>query len=176
MFSVLHRGVMLSKLWLGGEDVAPTVSLHCFLLCSSEVTSPSENTDEEEELDLFYDPVLNCYFDPKTQKYYELRLDTTWEDQSSACLQTGQNTRSIPNGGLIHTGRDASKWDLLSSMGVFTLHTSNIKRKTSQFAWSRVARPVWIRPDADIQTGEHLPISKAQFTQEAEHLATRPPK
>ncbi len=57
--------------------MAPTVSLHCFLLCSSEVTSPSENTDEEEELDLFYDPVLNCYFDPKTQKYYELRLDTT---------------------------------------------------------------------------------------------------
>ena len=26
----------------------------------------------EEELDLLYDPVLNCYFDPKTCKYYEL--------------------------------------------------------------------------------------------------------
>ena len=29
-------------------------------------------TDEEDELDLLYDPVLNCYFDPKTCKYYEL--------------------------------------------------------------------------------------------------------
>ncbi|XP_074646919.1 protein CFAP20DC-like isoform X2 [Tubulanus polymorphus] len=29
-------------------------------------------TDEEEELDLLYDPCLNCYFDPKSCKYYEL--------------------------------------------------------------------------------------------------------
>ena len=27
---------------------------------------------DEEELDLLYDPCLNCYFDPKTHKYYEL--------------------------------------------------------------------------------------------------------
>ncbi|XP_013404893.1 uncharacterized protein C3orf67 homolog [Lingula anatina] len=27
---------------------------------------------EEDELDLLYDPCLNCYFDPKTCKYYEL--------------------------------------------------------------------------------------------------------
>ena len=26
----------------------------------------------EEELDLLYDPCLNCYFDPKSHKYYEL--------------------------------------------------------------------------------------------------------
>ena len=34
--------------------------------------TPGE-TDEEEMLDLMYDPCLNCYFDPKTGKYYELR-------------------------------------------------------------------------------------------------------
>ena len=34
--------------------------------------------------------------------------------------------------------RKASKWDLLLSMGVFTLLASNIKGKTT--------RPVWIRP------------------------------
>ena len=31
------------------------------------------DTDEEEMLDLLYDPCLNCYFDPKTGKYYELK-------------------------------------------------------------------------------------------------------
>lgn len=31
------------------------------------------NSDyDEEELDLLYDPVLNCYYDPQTHKYYEL--------------------------------------------------------------------------------------------------------
>ena len=25
------------------------------------------------ELDLMYDPILNCYFDPKTNLYYELK-------------------------------------------------------------------------------------------------------
>jgi len=30
-------------------------------------------TDEEEMLDLMYDPCLNCYFDPRTGKYYELK-------------------------------------------------------------------------------------------------------
>ncbi|XP_046841413.1 protein CFAP20DC-like isoform X2 [Xenia sp. Carnegie-2017] len=29
-------------------------------------------SDQEEELDLLYDPCLNCYFDPRTHKYYEL--------------------------------------------------------------------------------------------------------
>ncbi|XP_032221977.2 protein CFAP20DC isoform X1 [Nematostella vectensis] len=32
----------------------------------------SEHKDNELELDLLYDPCLNCYFDPKTNKYYEL--------------------------------------------------------------------------------------------------------
>ncbi|KAK2862033.1 hypothetical protein Q5P01_001566 [Channa striata] len=31
-----------------------------------------EDENEEEYLNLFYDPCLNCYFDPKTGKYYEL--------------------------------------------------------------------------------------------------------
>ena len=30
-----------------------------------------DGTDED-ELDLLYDSCLNCYYDPKTQKYYEL--------------------------------------------------------------------------------------------------------
>lgn len=29
--------------------------------------------EAEDELDLLYDPCLNCYFDPKTGKYYELK-------------------------------------------------------------------------------------------------------
>lgn len=35
-------------------------------------TSMDHNVVDEEELDLLYDPCLNCYFDPKTHKYYEL--------------------------------------------------------------------------------------------------------
>lgn len=27
---------------------------------------------DEDDLDLLYDSCLNCYYDPKTQKYYEL--------------------------------------------------------------------------------------------------------
>lgn len=38
--------------------------------------NPSISADhdpaDEEELDLLYDPCLNCYFDPRTHKYYEL--------------------------------------------------------------------------------------------------------
>ncbi|XP_062522796.1 protein CFAP20DC-like [Corticium candelabrum] len=32
----------------------------------------ADNTDSEEELEVLYDPCLNCYYDPKTHKYYEL--------------------------------------------------------------------------------------------------------
>ena len=31
-----------------------------------------EEENEDEYLNLLYDPCLNCYFDPKTGKYYEL--------------------------------------------------------------------------------------------------------
>uniref|UniRef100_A0A3B5AUI7 CFA20 domain-containing protein n=1 Tax=Stegastes partitus TaxID=144197 RepID=A0A3B5AUI7_9TELE len=34
--------------------------------------SVNEDEDEDEYLNLLYDPCLNCYFDPKTGKYYEL--------------------------------------------------------------------------------------------------------
>ena len=27
----------------------------------------------EQDIDLLYDPILSCYFDPKTGKYYELK-------------------------------------------------------------------------------------------------------
>ena len=36
--------------------------------------APTETDDEADTmLDLMYDPCLNCYFDPKTGKYYELK-------------------------------------------------------------------------------------------------------
>ena len=31
-------------------------------------------SDSEDEIDLLYDPSLNCYYDPKTGTYYELNL------------------------------------------------------------------------------------------------------
>ena len=31
-----------------------------------------EGWSGDQELELVYDPQLNCYFDPVTQKYYEL--------------------------------------------------------------------------------------------------------
>ncbi|XP_078595066.1 protein CFAP20DC-like [Branchiostoma floridae x Branchiostoma japonicum] len=36
------------------------------------VQSAEQEQQLEEELDLLYDPCLNCYFDPKSCKYYEL--------------------------------------------------------------------------------------------------------
>ena len=51
--------------------------------------------------------------------------------------------------GLIHTGcadASASKWNLLLSVEVFTLDTSNIKGISRKFACSR---PVWIGPERD---------------------------
>lgn len=35
-------------------------------------SSVDNNPGKEEELDLLYDPCLNCYFDPTTHKYYDL--------------------------------------------------------------------------------------------------------
>ena len=31
-------------------------------------------SDSDDEIDLLYDPTLNCYYDPKTFTYYELNL------------------------------------------------------------------------------------------------------
>ena len=50
------------------------VNLPVLFSDSKSVPGQSGDSDEEEVLDLLYDPVLNCYFDPKTCKYYEL----TW--------------------------------------------------------------------------------------------------
>ena len=35
--------------------------------------SEGENKEEPAELDLIYDPLLNYYFDPKSNTYYELK-------------------------------------------------------------------------------------------------------
>lgn len=42
----------------------------CFIAGGDESVKEEEN--EDEYLNLLYDPCLNCYFDPKTGKYYEL--------------------------------------------------------------------------------------------------------
>ena len=34
--------------------------------------SPSQQGQSEDELELVYDPDLNCFYDPNTEKYYEL--------------------------------------------------------------------------------------------------------
>lgn len=41
-------------------------------IITGEVELVHEEEDEDEYLNLLYDPCLNCYFDPKTGKYYEL--------------------------------------------------------------------------------------------------------
>ena len=33
-------------------------------------TSRSDNPQEEDKVELEYDPILNCYYDPKTNQYY----------------------------------------------------------------------------------------------------------
>lgn len=40
---------------------------------SSNCSSVRSAEDDQQMLDLMYDPTLNCYFDPKTGKYYELK-------------------------------------------------------------------------------------------------------
>jgi len=37
-----------------------------------ELRGPRRVGEEREELDLLYDGILNCYYDPRTNKYYEL--------------------------------------------------------------------------------------------------------
>ena len=39
----------------------------------------TDGEEEEEELDLLYDQVLDCYYDPKTNKYYQL----VWKYETS---------------------------------------------------------------------------------------------
>ncbi len=68
------------------------------------------------------------------------------DQKSSVSLYSAVKLR--PNS---HRTPDAtrSKWDLLSSMGVFTLHASKIKGKTFQYACASHRASCWIRPDQD---------------------------
>ncbi len=34
--------------------------------------SPIEEDNAESDVEVVYDPVLNCYYDPNTHEYYEL--------------------------------------------------------------------------------------------------------
>jgi hypothetical protein len=38
-----------------------------------EVSEYGRGREEKEEVELVYDPVLNCYYDHKTHTYYELK-------------------------------------------------------------------------------------------------------
>ena len=47
---------------------------HTFIIRTSQVLSlGGPGRGGEEMVDLVYDPVLNCYYDQKTNKYYELK-------------------------------------------------------------------------------------------------------
>ena len=46
---------------------------HTALASPPTIGGMGEDDDDNEDLELMYDPVLNCYFDPKTNKYYELK-------------------------------------------------------------------------------------------------------
>ncbi|KAJ1475394.1 hypothetical protein T484DRAFT_1828599 [Baffinella frigidus] len=41
---------------------------------SEQIESPQPG-EETEDLELIYDPILNCYFDPTNNKYYELKTE-----------------------------------------------------------------------------------------------------
>lgn len=53
-----------------------------FLHFTGEDVSEKEEENEEEYLNLLYDPCLNCYFDPNTGKYYELAWLIAQENQN----------------------------------------------------------------------------------------------
>lgn len=38
-----------------------------------EASAQKETVKDENEVELLYDPVLNCYYDHKTHTYYELK-------------------------------------------------------------------------------------------------------
>ncbi|KAM7006185.1 protein CFAP20DC [Tautogolabrus adspersus] len=56
-------------------------------LNTGEDESMNEEENEEDFLNLLYDPCLNCYFDPKTGKYYELTGSWTRMSEKQAGLR-----------------------------------------------------------------------------------------
>lgn len=53
------------------SQLSPTINVMPTFSADDEQLANNGNTGEM-ELDLLYDPCLNCYFDPKSHKYYEL--------------------------------------------------------------------------------------------------------
>jgi hypothetical protein len=41
---------------------------------AAQVASLGKEADEDDVVDLLYDPTLNCYYEPRTGKYYELSM------------------------------------------------------------------------------------------------------
>ncbi|KAJ1625590.1 hypothetical protein T492DRAFT_879912 [Pavlovales sp. CCMP2436] len=41
---------------------------------AAQVVSFGKDAEEEDVVDLLYDPTLNCYYEPRTGKYYELSM------------------------------------------------------------------------------------------------------
>ena len=95
-------------------------------------------TDEEDELDLLYDQVLNCYYDPKTNKYYEL----CWGNKT-VCIQQQEQTAEL----------DLVLWTLLRKLisldtteadGWIGCSTMNSVEEVDQFEYNRSRRLNWI--------------------------------
>ena len=60
---------------LHASRTTSSTSSHFSMFADRPVLTTIEDVDEaegEEALELRFDPMLNCYFDPKTNKYYEL--------------------------------------------------------------------------------------------------------
>ncbi|XP_022107810.1 uncharacterized protein C3orf67 homolog isoform X2 [Acanthaster planci] len=67
-----QEAVMLSP----GKDMPTAFRTDKARTKSTSSEDPSKvftESEEDEELDLLYDPCLNCYYDPRTGKYYELK-------------------------------------------------------------------------------------------------------
>lgn len=79
-FSILFRYYKLCNVISSTEisclDILSTIVqkiiTKCVVSITDQNTGRTQDTDTEEELDLMYDPCLNCYYDPNTCKYYEL--------------------------------------------------------------------------------------------------------
>jgi len=58
-------------------DVCVTVSMKMAEQTAnipSQSSTSASDTQADEELDLLFDPQLQCFYDPRTCKYYKLRM------------------------------------------------------------------------------------------------------